>query len=295
LAGTWTDAEWATLLDRIEHGNVTPVLGAGASASVLGTGADLAKAWAGDIGYHAIESDGNLAAVAQYVATTGDRASPGEWLNERFSKELENFTVADLESEHDPYLFLPKHKFPMWLTTNYDDLIQRALNARGKVAHIGCSKWQPPDVFWDRAAYDLTGFEPTDKDPLVFYVHGRYEDATSMVVTEADYLLFLEQMASLADVLPPVVESAIASTSLLFIGYSMRDINLQLLLRRWQINRVAYAIRPAPPNIGADDLATYADFYPKYLKEVTGVSFKIFWGTGTEFCKELDEKFGAAP
>ena len=109
-----------------------------------------------------------------------------------------------------------------------------------------------------------------------------------MVITEADYLEFLEQMARSADILPGVVERAIATTSLLFIGYSFRDINLQLVLRRWRIPRMAYAVRPLPHGLSDRHREAYVQYYPRYLKTITAADFKLYWGTASEFCADLD-------
>ncbi len=284
----WSEADWRTLSTRIRAGQVTPVLGAGASASILGDAAAVAAAWATDVGYPFADGD-RLAAVAHYVATTSDRALPAEYLADRFEAVLGGFVVADIADPHDPYRALPKQGCKVWLTTNYDDLLTRALNAANKPPRIGVSLWNPPDRYWDTTEYDLSGFEPDPDHPLVFHLHGRYGDGNSMVVTEADYLEFLEQLARSPHVLPEVVQRAIATTSLLFIGYSFRDVNLQLVLRQWRIPRLAYAVRPLPPDLTDEQRDAYVQYYPRYLKTITGADFKMFWGTGTEFCAELDD------
>jgi hypothetical protein len=191
----------------------------------------------------------------------------------------------------------------VWLTTNYDDLILRALRSANRSPRVGVAQWRPANVFWDHSPYDVSGFEPSAEQPLVFYLHGRFEDPASMVITESDYLEYLEQMSASkmgesltsAPVLPKIVEEAIASTSLLFIGYSFGDVNLHLQLRRWRIPRQAYAVTPLPDRGTEEQRQAYADYYPEYLERVTGAKFKMYWGTAVEFCEELDERVGAAP
>jgi hypothetical protein len=295
MAAQWTDADWRTLIARIRAGQVTPVLGAGASASIVGGAAEVALAWAEDVGYPFDDAD-RLPAVAHYVATMQDRARPGEYVGDTFTAVLDGFVVADIADRHDPYRALPQYGFPVWLTTNYDDLIRRALNSANKPPKVGVASWTPPDLYWDASAYDLTGFTPEPDHPLVFHLHGRFEDPPSMVITEADYLEFLEQLSRTDRVLPNVVEKAIATTSLLFIGYSFRDVNLQLVLRQWRIPRLAYLVRPLPPNLSDSQLDAYVDYYPRYLKTITGADFKLYWGAGSEFCADLHEFLeGGAP
>ena len=93
----------------------------------------------------------------------------------------------------------------------------------------------------------------------------------------------------------PGPERAIATTSLLFIGYSFRDVNLQLVLRQWRIPRLAYLVRPLPPGLSDAQRDAYVDYYPRYLKTVTGADFKLYWGTASEFCAALDEFLGRGP
>ena len=162
----WTDAEWRTLANRIGAGTVTPVVGAGASADIVGDAAGLARAWADDAGYP-FDDDDRLPAVAHYVATMEDRARPAEYLAETLAAKLDGFVVAAIEDRHHPYRALPKHGFPTWLTTNYDDLIRRALNADNRPPRIGVARWTPPDLYWDNAEYDLSGFTPAPEQPLV--------------------------------------------------------------------------------------------------------------------------------
>ena len=290
----WTDQDWRTLEDRIVAGTVTPVLGAGASADVVGTAASLASSWAADIQYPFPDSH-SLPAVAQYVATMVDRAGPGEYVQERLTERLRNVVVADLDEGHGPYRSLPTYPFRVWLTTNYDDLVRRALFSRNKPPKVTVARWTPPDLYWDKTEYDVGDHVPTEEHPLVCHLHGWYGDPASMVISESDYLEFLEQMSGPAAVLPDVVTKAIATTSLLFIGYSFRDTNLQLVLRQWTIPRLAYAVRPFPDGLTEGDRDRYADYYPRYLKKVTGVDFKVYWGTAAAFCAELDEHRGVKP
>lgn len=291
IPATWAEADWQTLLDRIRSGDVTPVLGAGASAHVLGTGADLASSWAAAVDYPGDDRH-SLPAVAQYVASMIDRARPGEYIRERFQSLLDGFVIADLPDRHDVYRSLPRYPFPVWLTTNYDDLIRRALFSMNKPPRTGVSLWTPPEVYWDKAKYELADVQPTAKEPIVFHLHGTYEDEASMVITEEDYLEFLEQMASPEPVLAEQVQRAIATTSLLFVGYSFRDVNLQLVLRQWKIPRMAYTVRPLPDGLASEQRQAYMEFYPRYLKRVTGADLKVYWGTATDFCRDLDAHAG---
>ncbi len=282
----WTDDTWSLLVKRVGANKVTPLLGAGASIDIVGGAFDIASDWARAAKFP-FEADPALAEMAQYVAITVDRASAGEYIKRIMDGLLSKFVVDDIEDRNNVYRYLPSLSFPVWITTNYDDLIERGLRARNKSPHTTISAWTPPDIVRDEALYAVGEGAPTVEKPLVFHLHGSYLDELSMVITESDYLEFLEQMAADATIFPPVIRDAMATTSLLFIGYGFRDPNLQLLLRQWRLPRAAYAVQPLPGHLSDDQSLAWMDYYPRYLKAVTGVTVTMFWGTASDFCAEL--------
>jgi len=70
-----TDPEWDTLIARIQSGQCTPFLGAGACDGILPKGTDIAGEWAAKYKYPMGDPQ-NLPRVAQYLATTGDPWCP---------------------------------------------------------------------------------------------------------------------------------------------------------------------------------------------------------------------------
>lgn len=283
------DDRWTTLCERIEEGKATPVIGAGASAHILGTGGQVATEWGDAAGYPG-PAGSPLPAIAQYVAVSQDHASASEYVEKLFRARLEGLSVADLPDRTDPYRVLPRLPFPVYVTTNYDDLLVRGLRAFNREPRVATVRWVPPDRQWTPADPDLEDFEPTVGQPLVFHLHGRYEDRSSMVISEADYLDFLTQMAR-GDLLPQVVREALARNALIFLGYSFSDVNVQLLLRAWTPLRRGMAVQPPPP-LPDDRAADFLAYYPAYVKSITGHDLDMFWGTATDFCAELCRRCG---
>src|SRR5262249_7426152 len=122
---------------------------------------------------------------------------------------------------------------PIYITTNYDDFMARAVLARTK---------QPPRVeicrWHDRPVDPLGKYrrdEPSVADPLVFHLHGHVSNASSMLVTEDDYVDFMVSLANRGSkevpVLPHWVRRVLGMTTLLFIGYSLEDWNFRVLMR----------------------------------------------------------------
>ncbi len=286
MTDTWTAQNWDVLNRRLDTGHVTPVLGAGASIDVVGSAVDLAAELATACQLPFTTRDA-LDKVAQYAAI--DRDMPGEQLAELLRVRLTNLRVADRCTEHDIYRYLTAVDIPVWLTTNYDDMIKRGLAYNNTAARVSVALWTPPDLHWDNGQYDLGAWEPSTAEPLVFHLHGRYGDERSMVITENDYLEYLEQMArDQGTLLPACVRRRLNTTSLLFVGYSFNDPNFHLLLRQWQTPKQCYAVQPAPFRSDVE-LAAFTPYYERRLRELTQADIKVFWGTATEFCAAHEE------
>ena len=69
--------------------------------------------------------------------------------------------------------------------------------------------------------------------PLVYHLHGEIDNPQSMVLTEDDYLSFIVNLSVNIDKLFPAgIRTAIASSSMIFIGYSLSDWNLRIIFRK---------------------------------------------------------------
>jgi len=66
---------WNTLLRQIQRGQCTPVVGAGASATIVPGAARLARSWAREYDYPLADNE-DLARVSQYIALTDYPARP---------------------------------------------------------------------------------------------------------------------------------------------------------------------------------------------------------------------------
>ncbi len=71
-------------------------------------------------------------------------------------------------------------------------------------------------------------------------MHGDFDDRASIVITDEDYITFVQRMSD-KDALHPVPETIryrMLKWPTLFVGYSLRDYNLRLLFRtlRWRVD-----------------------------------------------------------
>ncbi len=122
---------------------------------------------------------------------------------------------------------------PVYITTNYYDLMVQALKSRGKTSILEYCRWNKCIIQSKRTSSD---YVPTPEKPLVFHLHDKYEVPGSLVLTEFDYLDFLAAISRTAtsrkqNLLPPSIQEAFTDPSLLFLGYRIADLGSHVLFR----------------------------------------------------------------
>ncbi len=124
--------------------------------------------------------------------------------------------------------------FPLIITTNYDRLLERALVAAGKDPHV--TVYEPDG---DQPTADCP--EPTAAEPVVFKIHGDVSHRETIVITDEDYINFVMRMSSKRpyDPVPMTIGYYLTRWTTLFVGYSLLDYNLRLLIKtlRWKVDR----------------------------------------------------------
>jgi len=279
---TLSDSDWNLLVTRIRTKDCTPFLGAGACFGTLPLGKDIALEWANEYQYPFSNRE-DLVQVAQYLAILYDRRFPKDQLLSRFRGIAPpNFNAPD-----EPHGLLADLKLPVYMTTNYDDFMVQAVKTRDRDPRRALCRWSPllddePSVFDQTPPY-----VPTPANPVVYHLHGHDELPLSLVLTEDDYLEFLANLSRIPSLLPPRVVRAISQTSLLFIGYSLADINFRVLLQllRPVVSAQSFAVmyRTYRSEEERAMVEAYLDKYYGALK------LRIYWGTAREFATELRE------
>jgi len=133
--------------------------------------------------------------------------------------------------------------FPLYITTNYDNLLEEALTESGKKPITQVSNWfgGSKDAFRDYTSISDLSHVLQENSAVVFHIHGYMKFPKSLVLTDEDYVDFLiafskskqsgSTHAETPPLIPSYVEQAFSNHSLLLIGYSMEDINFRVLLR----------------------------------------------------------------
>lgn len=260
---------YGIIANALLAGNVVPFLGAGASAiyrpndkakwdqgkDFLPFGPELARKLARDAAYpEDPDAVSDLALVASYYEhVEGDRPKLNLALRQVFSREYRPGTIHTLLARVDQPLLM--------VTTNYDDLIERAFMDRAY--HLVIDRGDKNRVWVVRD----DGLEPVksselrkallpDDRPVIYKLHGTVDkdDAKndSFLITEQDYVDFLGRAQTCV---PTYLANRMSDSSFLFLGYSLTDWNVRVMLRKlrrpgkaqdnrlrsWAVNR-----NPAP-------------------------------------------------
>lgn len=286
----WDERDWKALLLAIKFKQCTPFLGAGACAGVLPLGRDIAQELAEEYDYP-FQDNHNLVRVAQYVAVEGGPVTP------RF-KIIEKFTgkgPPDFNNPYEPHRVVADLDLPVYITTNYDDFLIKALERsipKKRPKREICNWYMAR-----RRQFPITDhtFQPTPEEPVVFHLHGSLDNVHSMVLTEDDYLDFLMYISEEQRLIPPRIEQAFSDSSLLFMGYSLEDMNFKVLFRKlagyMQRNEGArhVSVQLAPKeNESTEEQIRRAKKQREYLQRHFDLQrVKVYWGTCEQFTAEL--------
>ncbi|MEV4568599.1 SIR2 family protein [Nonomuraea sp. NPDC049419] len=288
-AGVLREPDWDRLIKQLSRGDCTPLLGAGASFGRLPTGGQLAQYFADRYQYPFADSH-DLARVMQYAAwVSGDTVE----LKHEVCTYLQQYAPSGDACDTDPHAMLAKFPIKTFLTTNYDDFMLRALHqetgGRKKPVSQICSWW---DVGVEKPYIE----QPTEAEPLIYHLHGRWNDPRSLVLTEDDYLTYLgnlvEVNASAGSPLPSTVLHTMTVSPLLFVGYSLRDWNFRVLFygllktmpQNMRRRHVSVQLMPDLNTSVADAAGRAREYLQRYLD---GWNITIFIGSTEEFFEEL--------
>lgn len=296
------EADWTLLLGRIQEGKCTPFLGAGTCFGTLPLGREIAEDWASREGFP-LEDCADLAKVAQFLSVKyGDAIHP----KERIVRQFRNISAPCFDDPDEPHRVLAELPLPIYITTNYDDFLFQALSQAEHTT--GVKKTPLREVCrWNkelgkrivpRSRGRSPRLEINAQNPLVFHLHGHTGMAESMVLTEDDYLDFLINLSRDEELLPPRIQEAFTSTSLLFVGYSLDDWNFRVLFRsvvgylEKSLLRAHISVQlvPVKETASEEQRRGAEDYLNRYFDNL---KIRIYWGTAKEFARDLREHWDA--
>src|SRR5665647_48170 len=286
------EKDWKLLLRRIKDGKCTPFLGAGACCEKIPIGSQIANEWAKKYDYP-MEDSYDLIRVAQFVAVTEDAMTPKEEICKKINELLKEVTPKYFEIPDELHGVLADLPLPVYITTNYDDLMVRALKSRGKTPNQEICRWNKCLMQRKQTSSD---FDPTPEKPLVFHLHGFCEIPESLVLTDDDYLDFLVAISMEQNLLPPRIQEAFTSTSLLFLGYRIADWDFKVLFRilagylERSISRTHISVQLVPGNVSETQKEKAQEYLDSYFAEL---HIQVYWHDCREFAAELKTRWEA--
>jgi len=147
-------------------------------------------------------------------------------------------------------------KYQLIVTTNYDDALERAFERVGEPYDVVWYIADPEEQrgkFWHRPhggvpqkitrpnRYDALSL---DQRTVILKIHGAIDrdeaDRDSFVITEDHYIDYLTK-TDIEQLLPPTILARLRKSCFLFLGYSMADWNLRVILHRiWGEQPLSY-------------------------------------------------------
>lgn len=310
---------WSGLIRMIQQGKCTPIIGPRVHGRWLPAREDIAKAWAAQHGYPFARKD-DLARVAQYMASNQGEDFPrcellDKLMNEfktRLPEELRPTKKFDTLTEmvqgldwkalvaDDPnevHRVAANLNLPLYLTTNPDSFMTEALKATGKRPSREICRWNEnldglPSLFEEHPDYG-----PTPESPLVYHLLGSDEHVDSLVLTEDSYLDYLVQVSAEQERIPAYIWAALANSSLLFLGYSLRDWEFRVIMRglvatREQRRKFKHvAVQLDLDEVSGEAIEEVQTFLQQYFQNA---EINVFWGSAQQFIAELREQWEAA-
>lgn len=187
--------------------------------------------------------------LSKYLAEKSDYPNQDWWNLQRVAQHFESQTksrfmlVKEIEKavqvgrEPSPILrMLAELEFPIVITTNYDQLYERALDQMGSEHQVSVYS---PNTTTKAKTIDCLK-DPDPKRPYVLKIHGDVGKPESIVLTDEDYIQFVLRMSDKHPFHPfgNNVLAHLMKWPTLFIGYSLVDYNLRLLFKtlRWKLD-----------------------------------------------------------
>jgi SIR2-like domain/TIR domain len=265
------EAHYRIVADRILAGAVVPFLGEGVNLCgrpdsvswqvghpYLPSMSELAAHLARESGYP-FKDRTDLMRVSQWVDVLLGKGPLYELLHEVLDAEYEPTPVhrllASLPSLIRAHPSTQRRFFPLIVTTNYDDALERAFKDAEEeydlVTYIADGSEQRKFLHTSADGDERVINKPKsyaelqfDERPVIAKIRGTVErgktdSQDSYVITENHYIDYLSD-TNIGQLLPQRVKSRLMKSSILFLGYSLTDWSLRVILRRlWDGDPVA--------------------------------------------------------
>ncbi len=192
------------------------------------------------------------------------------------------------DPQKNPLQILASFPLSIYLTTSYHGFLEMALKQAGKNPHTEICRWREglKDI---PSQLEETDYRPSPQSPLVYHLCGLDAYPESLVLTDDDYLDLLVAISqddgrSGIDLIHPRLRRAIADSSLMLLGYSLRRWDFRVLFRSLikpsSIRQKGIFIQLAPDEIEQE-------YWGKYLQYEA--EFEVQWLDIQSYLAELGQ------
>ncbi len=226
-------------------------------------------------------------------------------------KRIGNLSFADLvdelefpkfkPNENDPLMTLAQLPVKIFITTSYYDFLERALITKNKSPKTQICFWSGaiPNVA-DEHRTDYR-YKPTVDQPLVFHIHGFEQYPRSIVISEDDHLDFLVKISQDTDttnpIIPLYIREALASESLILLGYRLHEWDFRSLFRgvinarHNKLRLESIVLQVDPDDYSQEDQIDPIDAKNYLNKYFEPTSFRVVWQKVGCFIDELWKRY----
>jgi hypothetical protein len=264
------------IASRLSKGRVVPVLGAGVNLTdrppespwergkYLPSGHELASALAASF---PITTSRDLAQVAQHITALAGQAPLYDELHAVFDADYPTTTLHRFLARLSRRVREANNECMLIVTTNYDNSLEKAFTAadepferivyvaegkdRGRFRHFRSD--DDENIIAKPNKY--TGLQLKNV-PVIAKIHGAVHEnrpLESYVITEDHYIDYVSR-ADVGGLFPVSLAAKLQRSHFLFLGYSLRDWNLRVMLYRlWGeqqgVSYNSWAIQPDPEHL----------------------------------------------
>jgi hypothetical protein len=316
--------DWDLIVKRIYNGTCVPFLGAAVKIKndkLNYEGLPLGS----EVAYHLIEEALDLKNIepSQLAPVTPhEKLAKAERYKELAKSSVQNLARVSLIVEFDSAdrqdfmdrvrAILPDKKrepslllntlaelpFELIVTTNYDNLMERALKQRSREVKAVI---QPIHGFDDTAQNnlitELADFavqqrkkpNPNERGVILYKIHGSFVDdqdedkSLEVIITEEDYIEFLTVVGQKDGGVPTQIKARMKDRTLLFLGYSLEDWDFRTIFKGL-VEPLGRRERLRSFALQKDSSSFWRDYWKN--KEVIIYNLDLY-----EFAEELREKY----
>lgn len=319
--------KWPAIIAAIQNEKCTPILGPGLYEPMIGSWRDMSLSLARKFNFPlAAFYQEALPQVTQFVASNQSLDTLLVSINtmirnivqQRFGEQLPenlkkpNASILELlkiggssfrkSQEFEQHKILASLPLPIYITTNYDNMLAEALIDAGRQPEVVICPWS--ERFYEESIYDTEpDYRPSVDRPLVYHLFGHLKNPESMVLTEDDYYEFLIGFTTARKrtpaIIPPLITRAMTDTNLLVLGFQLDDWTFRALFRTVMAQQGG-ARRGRYAHIGVQvelddarniDTRRARKFVEKYFGDS---EINLYWGKSDDFIGQLARQWEAA-